>query len=60
MCFLKNRLNVNFYYLNYFGLNIGAVDFFYTYFTVLKVSVNCRNIKTMKYTGGSATLKADT
>ena len=41
--------SVYFYYENYFGLNKGAVCLFYTYFTVPKVSINYRNIKTMKY-----------
>ena len=41
--------SVYFYYQNYFGLKKGAVGLFYTYFTVHKVSVNYRNIKTMKY-----------
>ena len=47
-------INVNLHYnLNYFGLNKGAVYLFYTHFTVPKVSVNCRDIKTMKYNGDS-------
>ena len=33
----------------------GAVDLFYTYLTVPKVSVNCRIIQTMKYNGVSTT-----
>ena len=32
------------HYLHYFCLNKGAVDLFYTSFTVAKVSVNRRNI----------------
>ena len=42
-------LAVFFYYQNYFGLNKVAVGLLFTYFTVPKVSVNYRNIKTMKY-----------
>ena len=60
-CFFNKSallINVNFHYLNYFGLKKGAVDLFYTYFTVPKVAINCRNIKIMKYNGGSATLKS--
>ena len=33
-------ITVDFYYLDYFGLNKSAVDFFYTYFTVPKVHVS--------------------
>ena len=41
--------SVYFYYHNYFGLKRDAVGLFYTYFTLPKVSVNYRNINTMKY-----------
>ena len=58
-CFFNKSvllINVNFHYLNYFDLNKGAVNLFEIYFIVPQVSVNCRNIKIMKYNGDSATL----
>ena len=48
--------SVYFYYQNYFGLIKGAVGLFYTYFIVPKVSVNYRNIKSLKHNSGSVTL----
>ena len=38
-------ININSDSLNYLGLSKGAVFLFCTYFTVSRVSVNCRNIK---------------
>ena len=49
VCFNKSLFSVYFYYQNYFGLKKVGVNLFYTYFTVHKVSVNYRNIITMKY-----------
>lgn len=41
-------INVNLHYLKKFGLNKGVAYLFHTQFNVPKVSVNCKNIKTMK------------
>ena len=60
MCFFNKSallVNANFYYLNYLGLNKGEVNLSYTYFIVILISGNCRNIKTIKYNGDSATLR---
>ena len=43
--------SIYFYFQNDFGLIKGSVVLFYQYFTVPKVSVNYKNIKTMKYIG---------